>query len=317
MLTELKAAAGGVKSYMPFLPFFGSYRGTGGSDSSRYCYSVWLRHLTLIGEAGLPGPMDSIVELGPGDSLGVGIAALLTGAKRYIALDVVPHADTQTNLAVFDSLVELFQRREPIPGDSELPGVHPRLPDYAFPIRHLNPDLLRETLAPGRLARIRASIAGAGSGQPESMIRYVCPWYEDSLAEAGTVDVILSQVALQDIEELDHAYGIMTKWLKPRGVMSHQIDFSFPGSDTYWNEHWAYPDFLWKITRGKRPFYFNRAPFSKYLEVTERHGHAIRQTLPVEDRRSLPRTNANARFRHLSERDFATSSAYILSTNGD
>ncbi len=271
-----------------------------------------MRHFTLIRDSGLTGPLDSVVELGPGDSLGVGLAALLTGAGRYVGLDVVQHADLQLNLAVLDELLELLRRRAPIPADDEFPGVHPRLSDYSFPARHLGS--LEQALRPERVKRIRAAVEACGEARAGNMIRYVCPWYEDSLAEAGTVDLVLSQVALQDIEDLDRAYAVMTKWLKPGGIMSHQIDFSFPGSGAHWNEHWGYSELFWKVVRGKRPFYFNRVPFSHYVEITQRHGHAIRRTVPVNGRRSIPRAAVNPRFRPLPETDFTTSSAYILST---
>jgi hypothetical protein len=312
---NLKLAAGGLKGYLPFLA---SYRGTGGTISSRYCYSVWLRHFTLIRDAGYAGSMDAIVELGPGDSIGVGIASLLTGARRYLALDVVQHADARTNLAVLDDLLEFFRRQEPIPGDDEFPNVSPRLADYGFPARHISREQLAAALAPDRIAHMRACLESPGAVSPAGMIRYVCPWYDDSLAEAESVDVILSQGALQDIEALDTAYRIMTKWLKPGGVMSHQIDFGFPGTGKYWNEHWGYSDVFWRIARGNRPYYFNREPYSRYLQLSERQGHRILQTQMVEGRSSLPRRKANKRFRNLADQDFATRSGYIVTTkNGD
>src|SRR5262245_49632118 len=74
-------------------------KGTGGSCEARYCYSIWMRHLIAAQSGGLDPNPATVAELGPGDSLGVGITALLTGAKRYFALDVVPHASAAHNLA--------------------------------------------------------------------------------------------------------------------------------------------------------------------------------------------------------------------------
>jgi hypothetical protein len=61
-----------VKSLLP--------QRAGGTIDSRYCYSVWMRHLKnwSIINSELP---KIVAELGPGDSLGTGFAALLSGYK--------------------------------------------------------------------------------------------------------------------------------------------------------------------------------------------------------------------------------------------
>ena len=44
---------------------------------------------------------NSIAELGPGDSIGIGLAALLTGANIYYAFDIIQFASNQMNLKNF------------------------------------------------------------------------------------------------------------------------------------------------------------------------------------------------------------------------
>ncbi len=133
---------------------------TGGSGSARYCYSVWLRHLVKAAEAGLPTELRSIVELGPGDSIGVGLASLLTGAEEYVALDQVAFARSQSNIAVFDGLVELLHQRSPIPDNLEFPEIRPRLADYSFPAEVLSDTRLTPALDLFRVARLRRAITG-------------------------------------------------------------------------------------------------------------------------------------------------------------
>ena len=69
---------GGLKSYFPVL--HAGYKGAVGHTTGAYCYSVWLRHLTIITKAVPNFAPKVVVELGPGDSLGLGCAALLSGA---------------------------------------------------------------------------------------------------------------------------------------------------------------------------------------------------------------------------------------------
>jgi hypothetical protein len=69
-----------------------AWASTGGTDAAPYCYEVFLKHLTLTCAAGMPGVPASVGEIGPGDSLGIGLAALLAGSDRYYGLDVVPYS---------------------------------------------------------------------------------------------------------------------------------------------------------------------------------------------------------------------------------
>lgn len=78
------------------------HRGTGGTCSARYCYAVWLRHLVLAAEHGLlDRPPRRVVEIGPGDSLGTGIAAI-TDAGLTVACSLatpMPSAIDRRELA--------------------------------------------------------------------------------------------------------------------------------------------------------------------------------------------------------------------------
>ena len=104
---------GGLKSFFPVL--HSGYKGAVGHTTGAYCYSVWMRHLSIITKAVPSFAPRVVVELGPGDSLGLGCATLLSGAEQYIALDVVAHANTEHDVKVLDELVGLFEHHAPIP----------------------------------------------------------------------------------------------------------------------------------------------------------------------------------------------------------
>jgi hypothetical protein len=65
----------------------------------------------MLRRGGLPTTFHTIVEVGPGDSLGIGLAALLCGVEHYIALDVVRYAQTTRNLQILDELIALLRDR--------------------------------------------------------------------------------------------------------------------------------------------------------------------------------------------------------------
>lgn len=144
--------------------------------SSRYCYSVWLRHLVIARQNGLPTDPMVVAELGPGFSIGVGLAALLTGADKYFGLDQTAYANLSANGPILDSLVELLKRRAPIPDDDEFPEVRPRLPSYQFPTDILPDDRLERALRPERIEAIRSILEGRSGGDPVLEIRYFAPW---------------------------------------------------------------------------------------------------------------------------------------------
>src|SRR5690242_6794043 len=94
-----RGMARGMLSHVPgFERFLTKLRGGGGTRSPRYCYSIWLRHLAMAREHGLSTAPATVAELGPGDSVGVGLAALLTGSERYWALDVLSYTNSERNL---------------------------------------------------------------------------------------------------------------------------------------------------------------------------------------------------------------------------
>ena len=147
----------------------------GGTDSARYCYSVWLRHLVKAHENGLPTNPAAVAELGPGDSIGVGLAALLSGATTYYAFDAVNYLDNTRNLQVFDELVELFCKRDNIPDNQEFPEVRPALDSYEFPSRALADAHLRDCLRRERTESIREELLDFKRAK-HRFIYYAAPW---------------------------------------------------------------------------------------------------------------------------------------------
>ena len=162
MKLKIKAVLSGLATYVPGYHYM---RPTGGTGSARYCYAVWLRHLILANkfrpETGVPG---TVAELGPGDSIGIGLAALLAGVEKYDALDIVRYSDPASNLGVFDELVSMFQKREAIPNESEFPLMNPKLDNYEFPSYLISEESLDKALEPNRIADIRSSIEKSGRG---------------------------------------------------------------------------------------------------------------------------------------------------------
>lgn len=294
-----------------FLPGFSDFRirKTGGTDSARYCYSVWLRHLVMAKNNGLNPNPKVVAELGPGDSIGIGLAALLSGAQKYFAFDVVEHASLEGNLDVLEQLVALFKKKIDIPDDKEFPRIKPYLEDYSFPYDILTDDRLEQALEENRIEQLRNSIRNPRS--EKSMIDYRASWYDKSAIQKNTVDIIFSQAVLEHVDDLDHTYESMYLWMKDDGFMSHQIDFKCHGTAKQWNGHWTYSDVMWKLIKGKRPYLLNREPLSTHLEMLGKKKLKVVFKKPILSTSGIGRDQLARRFRHFSDEDLTTSGVFI------
>ncbi len=295
----------GLATYLPGITAL-TLRKTGGTVSARYCYSVWMRHLV---QAGQSGEISRIVELGPGDSLGIGLAALLSGVNHYHALDVKNYSDSAKNMAILDQLVGLFKDRASIPDDNEFPLLLPRLPSYDFPYSLLNNDTLEWALSKKRVRAIREALRTL-SRSGIITVEYTSPWDQTVAIEQGSIDLVFSQAVMEHAEDVEFIYSSAFQWLRPGGLMSHTIDFKCHSSTRDWNGHWSIPDFLWKIIVGNRPFMINRRPHSWHITSLERNGFKIISDLRCE-KTPIPRQHLARKFKGLSDCDLKTSEAFI------
>lgn len=310
MLFNMAASVPGV-SRVPAVRNFISRRrvGTRGTDSARYCYGVWLRHLLKAYESGIDTHPETIAELGPGDSLGAGLAALLTGASRYFAFDVVEHASSELNVTILHELVSLFRARAPIPDRSEFPRLIPNLADYAFPSHILAEDVMRATLDGARLRKIEESVRTCTSTR--SWVQYRAPWFGSEVIEPATADMIFSQAVLEHVDDLPGVYRAMRLWLKSDGLISHAIDFKSHGFAREWNGQWTHSELKWKLIRGKDSWLINREPHSTHLRLLEQEG--FRLICHVAGRRpsTVRARDLAARFRNMSEDDLTTADVFL------
>jgi hypothetical protein len=304
-----------ASTYVPGLAQLLARKGTGGTNSAPYCYDVWMKHLVLLAGAGMRGIPHTLAELGPGDSLGVGLAAILSGVDRYYGLDVVRHSNPSSNLAIFDELVALFQARTPRMKKG-WPDYDSLLDAQLFPGQILTEQRLERSLAPQRVRRIREQLAApagdacAGQGV---VIDYRVPWNDRAVLEPASVDVVLSHVVLQSVTDLEDTYAALYAWLKPGGFMSHQIDFTSFRTARAWNGHWAYSDRYWKVLVGRRAYLINREPHSTHIRLMTDQGFEVIRDLQNHGSRGagISRSQLDARWKNMSDDDLACSGAFI------
>jgi SAM-dependent methyltransferase len=282
-----------------------------GTGSAAYCYGVWVKHLALRGACGMPAPTGTVLELGPGESIGTGVAALLSGAERYVAIDTVAHMRPEANLAIFHELVRLFRERAPRP-TAGFPPFDEYLDKRLFPSSVLDEDTLARTLDPQRLERIEHAVRALGTDSPDPMLRYHT-WDTLLPVPDGSVELVFSHVVLNHIEDIDAVYRQCARWLKPGGWMSHHVDFTCLGTSKEWNGHRAYSDFLWKVVSGKRPYFVNREPLQTHLDVLGKCGFDVVRMIRGTRPDGITRSQLAPRYRGISDDDLATQTGFMVS----
>jgi hypothetical protein len=284
--------------------------GSGGTFSSAYCYSVWLRHLVKLKESNLIeniSDIKSIAEIGPGDSIGIGLAALYTGVERYYAFDVIKHANNSKNEFINAELLELFKNNTEIPhGTNQFRNTNPVLHSYKFPKEILN---FNTDWYESRSNFIAENLKTMN--QINSKINYIVPWMGIKQSTVKNLDLIISQAVMEHVYDIDFAYTEMYNWLKPGGIMSHQVDFKAHEMTDEWDGHFYIKSNLWKILAHGRKYPMNRLPLSTHLNSLEKAGFKIVNVVPVIRESNFKKHQTQVDGIQFDSNDLITSSALI------
>lgn len=254
-----------------------------------------------------------IVELGPGDSLGIGIMAILCGAREFTAVDVKRHASQAVNSELVRVLASFLRERRPIPNDNEVKGIYPRLENYDFPKTLLTSTHIATATSQENIDRICACFEGSyDDADFNGPIRYVVQsdLSAASLPPAAT-DLVISQAVMEHVDDPSRTYHSLKLALKPGGAMSHTIDFSSHSITRSWNGHWTLPNLLWGLIRGRRPYLINRLPLSFHLRVIQSLQFEVLRCDSVCDS-GLDRAHLAADFSHLTDGDLRTRGVYLI-----
>lgn len=306
-----------VKSIPGIEYIYNFHKNTGGSCNARYCYAVWLTHLSYAFQNGTTEIPKHVVELGPGDSLGTGLASLITGAEKYYALDIVRYTNAEESLKIFDELVLLFKNKTPIPSEVEFPLIRPLLNSYDFPHYLLDENKLQYLLSDERIDSIRNAIKTieiVNEQDTDEMISFIVPWLGNNVIENNSIDMIFSQAVLQHIDQLELTYNYMYQWLKPNGIISHEIDFKSMGSADTWDGHWAYTDIEWMIVKGRKLFYINREGYSTHKQLLKNNQFEVLYESKSYEPPTLHKSKIAKRFKTLSEDDLQTTNTFFQAT---
>lgn len=298
-----------IKGLIKFLPGITKLlkKNPGGGTAGNYYYSVYLRHYVMAQKYGqLNNPL-SVLELGPGSTLGIGITALLTGTAKYYALDAVKHWNSSGNKKILAEISSMVANCNDIPDNIEFPNIKPELSDYKFPIVNIQSRTLQE-----RAAQIESSLVKLEKLETSDLINFISPLNAVFKVPEKSIDFILSQAVLEHIEGLDEAYFNMSKWIKPGGLISHVVDFKSHGITKTWNGHWQYNKHEWKIIKANKPYLINRHFLSEHLNLIEKYGFEILHISKYYNDSSIQHSDLAQSFKKMTDEDLITSGIYFL-----
>jgi SAM-dependent methyltransferase len=283
----------GICSHVPIIYDLRARRAaTGGTDSSAYCYRVWLGHLNALIEHGFEIDGARIGELGPGDSIGTGLAGLLCGAASYTGLDVFPYSAKADLRRMLRELAQKFADKEPISAGANLAEVFDHKKIHA------------------RFVTIDRELAL--NECKNQVIKYCAPWTSLDVIAESSLDLVFSHCVLEYVDRLFETYQTMHKWLKPGGFCSHHIAMNANHFSPFWNGHWAYSDLEWRLLQGRRHTVLNREPLSTHITCVKKAGFEILHMKRYSGRAGLDPAALSPRFRTLDSEDLKTRGALLI-----
>ncbi len=221
----------------------------------------WLTQLASY-RAGTSLNGKSILELGPGEDMGVGVYLLAKGAAMYNACDV----HNLTGRAPPNFYTALLDRIE---------AVHPAVERRV----------------------LQSQVDDARQGKPSKLRVVVRSDFNlVSSFAAGSIDLVFSQAAFEHFEDMDRTARELAVVCKPGAVMVAEIDLK---THSRWirdqdpNNIYRYSDSLYRAFgfRGMP----NRVRPYQYRQIFERNGWGDVSITPIEFTRAPPQAGAMAR----------------------
>jgi SAM-dependent methyltransferase len=271
-----------VLSRLPFgywtLHRLGAFR-HGAMHEPRYAVEIVTRHINRL-EAYRPFKGATCLELGPGDSLASILIAHALGASQTILVDSGNFVST--DMAVYRAIA------------SELNGLGYSLPD---------------------IQSVKST--------DELLSMFDAQYLTEGLASlkalaTGSVDIIWSQAVLEHVRvgEVGETFAEFERILRPRGAMSHRIDFKDHLGGSLNNMRFS--SRLWESEfMASSGFYTNRLKYSQMIALLEGAGFSVEPvkvdrwtTMPLSRRKLAPE------YRELKEDDLLIKGCDLIAIAG-
>lgn len=254
----------------------------------------------------------NVAEIGPAGSMGVGIAALISGAKTYTVLEALKFKNLEMNLKLFQELIELFQKQSDIPDENEFPKINIRLKSYKFPYDLFPSNQLQGILNKQRLDEISNALVQVYDNK--GIIKYYAPWENHKNIPIESFNFVFSRAAMEHVKDFQSIYRITFKNLVHGGVMLHDIEYHSHRTSKYWNGHWCYNSFIWNIIVGSRKFLLNRGTHSMHLKSIRDLQFIVQSESRNFKESKIKKDMLSKEFKHIPDDDLITFGGVIIAS---
>lgn len=229
----------------------------------------------------------TVIEIGPGDAIPLGLLFLGAGAKQYVVVDrFLGNVSNASAKHLYRALIEAAP--EKLHQGWQEKGLDP----YQYP-------WLEAADSSPRIKLIPKSIE------------------ETDLEESDRGDIIVSFNVIEHLSDVTHAFGKMAEILKPGGSMLHRVDY---GPHGYGQENplkfLTLSSRVWRLMGSNRGWP-NRLRHSQVVQALENSGFKstdrITHSFDLEDLQSI-RPFLSSDFRKLHDADLLVADAEIHSS---
>jgi SAM-dependent methyltransferase len=262
--TVVKAVVKGLFTYVPGydrLQYQKKKKSKHSASNALFCYTFWLGLLKYLHTNQAEVSMDVVGELGTAGSLGLGLCALLTGAKKYYALEIEVLYDVNRNLILLDELVDLFKCNAPL--SVEFSQINLPINDFTFPNQLVEQKYLDEEF----VQCLRNDLQSLLHGKTENIF-LVKDWSKINTARFG---FIFSRAVMEHVNNPMRVYRGIHSILVPDGYMLHDIELHSHGVTEQANGHLNIPNLLWRLIEGNRKYFLNRVTHEGHLNAIQNY----------------------------------------------
>jgi SAM-dependent methyltransferase len=254
-----------------------------------------------------------VAELGPGLSLGVGVASVLSGGSFYAGLDASRDASPARDATIATDIAGVLMRAADDPCGEQFPEV--------LPVQRSVSPRVNVALDEGEIQRrlphvsgLLQALASRTSATEDGLtMEYLAPPLAERAAQPSRpCDLVVAQAVLEHVEDVPSLYAQVAQWLAPGGLFTFTIDFRSHGLTRAWNGHWAFSSDTWQVVRGRRNWGLNRLSLSSHLALLDAAGFEVLRVERQVRTNGIGRPSLAREFSGLSPADLETSSAYVL-----